>query len=150
MYTFVSCEEVNEGNPEVPGNLIIKTKDVFSGSIIESKSDNIDGIDVWRIKIENNKGSIVEFNWSKNRQDLVKLVGETAPFNYNINPGGDLLELNTALTVASSGFRNERLNSWKLEREDAGMGKWIYSFVFDEISRTVFVNALNGDVVRVN
>lgn len=147
---LLACENNKEVNPEVPEGFINNSLEIFSGSVIERKSELEDGIDAWEIKVENEQGSVVKFYWAKVGQDLIKIVGQTAPFDYNINPGLSLINLNTAMTVAISAVKNDNLSRWILDKDDDFSGKWIYSFEFDEISRTVIVDALNGDILEID
>lgn len=147
---LIACEKNKEVSPEVPEGVINKTLEIFNGSVVEQKSELEDGVDAWEIKVENENGSIVKIYWSKIGQDLIKIVGQTAPYDYNISPGENLINLNTAMTIAISAVKHDNVNRWKLEKDDDFLEKWIYSFEFDEISRTVLIDALNGDILEID
>lgn len=150
LSTLVACEKSNETDLDVPESAINKSLEMFNGSIIERRSEIEDGIEAWAIKIENENRSVVKFYWSKNGLALIKIDGQEAPFDYDINPGENLINLSTAMTIAKSVVKNENVNRWKLKQEDEFIGKWIYSFEFEEISRNVFMDALNGDILEID
>lgn len=117
---------------------------------MERESNQENGIDAWGIKIENESGAVVKFYWAKNGLTLLKMEGQTGPFDYNIVPGNNLINLSTALTVAKSVVKNENISKWELEQNDDFVGKWVYSFEFDDISRTVIIDAENGDILETD
>jgi len=150
LLVLISCEQQNEMSLDVPQDVIDKSLDLFDGAIIEKVSETEDGLEMWEVKIENENGSIVKFYWSKVSEVLIKIEGISAPFNYNINPGNNLINSSVALTVAKSAVKNEDITKWKLAQNENFIDKWVYSIEFDEISITVIVDALNGDVLETD
>ena len=139
-------------NPDVPQNIIENSLTYFSGEVIEEGSGNVDGIDTWEIKIQSDAGSIVNFYWSVVAQVLVKMEGLTAPFDYELMPGNNLINYSTALTIAKTGVKNENIVRWELEEEEEFIDKWMYSFEFDNNGTTaiVYIDALNGDILQID
>ena len=147
---WISCENSDNVNPEVPQDVIDKSLELFNGNVIEQESSRENGIESWQIKVENQNGSIVKFYWTKSGQTLIRIEGINSPFNYNINPGNNLINFSTAQTVAKSAVKNDVVSKWKLEQDEDFLGNWIYSFQFDDISITVVVDATNGDILETN
>ena len=147
---WISCENSSDAIPEVPQDLIDKSLELFDGNVTERESEQENGVDSWEIKIENENGSVVKFYWPKNGQTLIKMEGQTGPFNYNINIGNNLINLRTAQTVAKSAVKNDNVSKWKLEQDDDFIGKWVYSFELDDVLTTVIIDAENGDILETN
>ena len=71
-----SCEEQFglESN-KISQDIIDNSLELFPGSILEQSSDKIEGIDVWKVKIENSAGAIVSFYWQIDGVFLLWLIG---------------------------------------------------------------------------
>ena len=112
---FFSCEEqFGLDQHEVPQNTIDHSVQLFPGNILEKSSDIVEGIKVWKVKIENNSGAILTFYWEKNYAIIYQIEGEKGPFNYEFNPPLDVIVLSTAKFLAFESYSSEVLNSWKL------------------------------------
>lgn len=150
---IVSCSKTNDGNnPEVPQSVISKSLNYFNGELIEEKLEEKDGVKAWEIKIQNSNGSIVKFYWSMTNESLLKMEGLVGPFDYDIQPGNDIINLSTALTIALGAVKNDSIIKWELEQEDDFIDKWIYTFEFDVAGSlvSVYIDAENGDILEID
>ena len=148
----MSCNEDKEASPEVPERLITQTLAMFEGEVIEQEFENEEGIELWEIKIRNPLGSIVSFYWTYSNEDLFKIEGTQEPFDYELNPGMNLINYSTARTFAVSAIKNDEILSWELEQNDDFIDKWVYEFEMNDNgdTRKVYVDALTGDVLQID
>lgn len=145
---FFSCEEqFGLDQNEVPQNTIDNSAQLFPGNILETSSDIVEGIKVWKVKIENNSGAIVTFYWQKNYNILYQIEGEKGPFNYEFKPPLDVIVLSTAKFLAFESYSSEVLNSWKLIRDTSHNNHWIYQFFLENAENPISVKAATGDLM---
>lgn len=150
---FISCEQTdNENNPEVPQSIINQSLDFFDGEVIEKKLEEEEGEKVWEIKIQNNDESIVKFYWTVNRETLLKMEGPVGPFDYEIQPGNNLINFSTARTVAIGAVKSNTIEKWQLEQEKEFIDTWVYTFEFDNdgSSLIVYIDAENGNILQID
>ena len=150
---FITCEQKdNENNPEVPQSVIDKSLDYFDGEVIEKKLEEEEGVEAWEIKIQNSNGSVVKFYWTVNREILLKMEGLVGPFDYEIHPESDLINLSTAQTIAIGAVKNNAIEKWVLKQEEDFIDKWVYSFEFNDDGETVkvYIDAEKGDILEIN
>jgi uncharacterized membrane protein YkoI len=147
-----SCSEENKPLPEVPEDIINESLTLFDGEVIEKKQVIEDGINAWEVKIENSNGAIVKFYWSTTGNSLIKIEGIQSPFDYELNPGMNLINYSTSKTFAISAVKNSSILNWELEKNQSFIGKWVYEFEFEKGSETqkVYIDAANGDVLQVD
>lgn len=144
----ISCDSSDENNPEVPQDVIDNSLDLFDGEVIEKKLEEEEGSVAWEVKIQNNEGSIVKFYWTINGLALLKIEGQTGPFEYNILPGNNLINFSTAKTVAFAAIKNDALIRWELSQEDEFINTWVYTFEIG--SQKVYIDAENGNVLQTD
>jgi len=147
LLLIVSCENPLDKQTEVPGDLIDTTLDIFDGEILERKTDKLDDVDVWKIKIENSNGAITSFYWRKSYFNLFRIVGEQGPFDYDLKPPLDVINFNTAKFLAFNQNANEDLTSWKFMRSP-GEIRWFYKFYLNVDESTITVDAGSGEILR--
>ena len=143
-----SCEVLcgNEKN-ELPQNIVDSSNELFPGKLIEQTSFILDGVDVWKIKIENESGSVVSFYWQKSYNLLFMIEGERGPFNYELMPPLGVLILSTAKFLAFESYSEEVLTSWKLKRNDSYKNRWVYLFYLNHTESPIMIDAVSGDVL---
>lgn len=145
---FFSCEEQFGLNlNEVPQNTIDNSVQLFPGNILEKSSDIVEGIKVWKVKIENSSGAILTFHWEINYNILYQIEGEKGPFNYEFVPPLDVMVLSTAKFLAFESYSSEVLNSWKLIRDLSQNNQWIYQFFLENEGNPLSVKAATGDLM---
>ena len=115
-----SCEEqFGLDSNKISQDIIDNSLELFPGRILEQSSDKIEGIDVWKVKIENSAGAIVSFYWQKNYTILFRIDGEKGPFNYELKPPLGVIVLSTARFLAFESYSSEKLICWKLMRDNS-------------------------------
>lgn len=152
LVSVISCEQKNDTNPEVPQSIIDKSLTYFEGEVIEKEFDEENEIDSWEIKIQSSQGAIVKFYWSSIGQNLMKIEGQLAPFDYEIMPGNSLINYSSAKTIAIGAVKNEIITGWELEENEDFIDNWVYSFEFDDDGQTVtvYIDALNGNILQID
>jgi hypothetical protein len=149
---LAACNDSSETTPEVPADVINSSLAIFDGDVIEKSEDIEEGVEYWEVKIRNSDGSVVEFYWTKNNMELLKIEGTQGPYDYALNPGLGLINFTTASTQAISAVKNNNILQWELEQNDDFIGKWVYDFDFDtggDVTE-VYIDASNGDVLEID
>ena len=144
---LVNCSDDDEpSSMQAPDSVITKAKALISGTVTESEPENEDGVAAWKVDITTDQGAEVEVYCRQDNNTLLRLDGESGPFDYNIDPGSGLIDFNQAKTVAN-GETNEDLESWRLRVEDKYNNQWVYTLEFT--STKVSINAEDGSVLEV-
>ncbi len=148
-FLSLSCEEQfsNDDN-EVPQKTLDVSLQLFDGTISEHNSIVEDGIEVWKIKIQNEAGAVVSFYWQKSYYNLYKIEGEHGPFTYDIQPPLNVLPLSTARFLAFESYSMEKLKSWTLNRSNKFDNRWIYQFFIRGIESPLRIDATSGDALH--
>lgn len=115
---------------------------LFDGTVIENQSDNEEGESVWKLKLENEEGAVVELYIAKSEDRIVRIDGKNGPFTYDIDPKLSLKTFSQAKIAAVTALKNDKLQEWQLKKEDKYQGDFIYTLKFDADS--------NEDVVEVD
>lgn len=149
---FISCAKETTEAPLIPQTIIDRSLAYFDGEVIEKKQVEEDGISLWKVKIQNEDGSILEFYWTIGNQVLSKMEGTNGPFDYEIIPGNDLINFSPAKTIAISAVKNSDILQWELEINDDFIGMWVYKFEFQDNQNIikVYLDALNGNVLQID
>ncbi len=151
-FTLCSCEESKDDFDPVPQTVIDLSLEIFDGAVLQKKQVEEEGAKAWEVKIRNDQGAEVVFYWMTNQETLLKLKGDVGPFDYDIQPGNQLVNLSSAQTVAIGAIKNSALAKWELAKEEDFVGDWVYSFEFEDAGESikVFVNAKSGDVIQID
>jgi hypothetical protein len=143
---FWSCDEqFGIGNDDTPQKNIDNSLQIFPGSVLETSSVNLDGIEVWKVLIENNDGAQIVFYWQKNYHLLYQVVGNKGPFNYNLDLPLDVILFSTARFLAFESHSTEALKSWKLFRDKSFNNELVYQFILKDNSEPITLKASSGD-----
>ncbi len=150
---FYACDKATDNlNINVPEGIIIKSLELFDGNIIEKKSDEEDGNKTWEVKIQNSEGSKVKFYWLVGNEALYRIDGQEGPFDYDLNPGNNLINFSVAKTVAMGAVKIEALVKWQIRKEEKFTDNWVYNFEFNKTngSTTVYIDAENGNILKID
>ena len=148
-----SCDNSqNEPLPEPPQSVVDKSLDYFDGEVIKKSAEVEDGIEVWEVKIKNDKGAVVKFYWRRSDDSLYEMEGESGPFDYEIVPGNNLINFQAAFTIAKGAVKNDNLTGWKLKKNSKFKDIWVYEFEFDINGKDtkVYIDAANGNVLQID
>ena len=144
---FFSCEEQIGLQGDMSQEIADDSRQIFPGKIIEQSSDIIEDVAVWKVKIENESGSVVSFYWQKSYSLLFMIEGEKEPFNYELKPPIDVLVLTMAKFLAFESYSDAELQSWKLNRSQSHKNRWVYQFFLKGAESPKIIDAISGDVL---
>ena len=81
---------------------IDKALDLFPGTVREVEHEREEGIDAWKVDIINDKGAEVEIYCRKDNGKLLRIDGESGPFDYNIEPPSPLISFEKAKEIGDA------------------------------------------------
>jgi len=136
----------------LPDSLIDKSLAIFDGEVQETEIEEEDNTNLWKVKVQNTDGSVLDIYWTVDTENLYKLEGVQGPYDYAVNPGMGLITFGSAKTIAISAVKNDNLIDWELKQNDDFVEKWVYEFDIDDegVTTTVYVDAENGDVLQID
>lgn len=149
LLIFVACEDpFDTADNSIPDSLIKNSTFSFPGEVVETTSANKNGVRLWQITIENEYGSMVKFYWRKSSSNLHSIEGTKGPFDYNLKPPYDVLNLATARFLATNNYTIGNITSWSFEPSLTENMKWFYTFHGDGDTPKVILDAGNGSIIR--
>ena len=143
-----SCNEqdlFNSGN--VPQAVIDNSTQLFDGNVVEKTTSNLEGVDVWKVRLEKNSGAVLTLYWQRKSNIIYRIIGERGPFNYELKPPLNILNLSTAKFLAFESYSKETLDSWQLLRDGNHNLKWVYRFYIRGQEDPISINATSGDLL---
>lgn len=145
----IACQEpFDEGNGEIPAILIENTKNLFPGIVGEISAEKLNGVNVWKIPVENENGSVVVFYWRRALNNLYIIKGTTGPFDYGLKPPFDVLNFSTVRFLATSNYMIGTISSWSFEPSTTQNMKWNYKFTGDGTGSPLLLEAGSGAIIR--
>jgi len=148
---FEEHHEGHEMGDPVPDDIVEFVTGLFPGEIIHGEVIEDGDRILWIVAVKNEMGAVVLFKVSPDPLALHKMIGETGPFDYNIDPGDDLISFADAKEVALLAIEGE-LTRWMLWQKEIDDGLlWVYEFriVSGDMVFEVQVNAHNGELLMV-
>ena len=147
LMVFVSCGDDDGNNSmQAPDSVVNKALALISGTVTETELEEEEGIAAWKVDITTTAGAEVEVYCRQDNNTLLRVDGESDPFDYNIDPGNGLIDFNQAKTIAA-GQTGEDLERWQLRTEDKYNDQWVYTMEYATIK--VFIAASDGTVLDV-
>ena len=147
LFLFSCEEQFGLNDDKISQKIVDSSLLLFEGEVLEKKSTKLDGVDVWKVRIENEFGSIVSFYWQRSYTKLFRIEGEQGPFNYELKPPLSVIVLSTARFLALESHESEELQSWRLIKDSSLNQQWVYQFFLKEKESPVSVNASSGDLL---
>jgi len=149
LLLLAACEDpFDSANDNIPDSFVKNSIIFFPGDVTETVSTTINGLNVWRVSVENESGAIVNFYWRKTASILHKIEGTSGPFDYNLKPPFDVINFATARFLATNNFSIGNLTSWSFEPTPNQNMKWYYIFKGDGVVSKVILDAGSGTVIR--
>jgi uncharacterized membrane protein YkoI len=143
----VNCSnDDDEDALQAPESAVNKALALIPGTVTESEPEIEEGVSAWKVDITTQQGAEVEVYCRQDNNDLLRIDGESGPFDYNIAPGNGLIDFNQAKTIAD-GETDEDLGSWQLRMEDKYNNQWVYTL--EHTTTRVYINAVDGTVLDV-
>lgn len=141
-----SCNEHTIlGKDHIPQKTIDNSLKIFPGNLVETSSSIIEGVQVWKVLIENDQGALVSFSWQKSYNVLFQVDGLRGPFNYELDLPLDVILFSSARFLAFKSHNSETLESWKLFRDKSAQNKLVYQFYLQNKTEPINIVASSGD-----
>jgi hypothetical protein len=108
---------------------------------------NDDGL--WEVKVITPSGAFIKFEYFESTSQIREIHGLTGPFDYDLNPGNDLLFYQDVRVIALNA-KSGNITSWKLEKDESD-NRWEYRFFItaNDGNWELRINALNGQILRI-
>ena len=108
---------------------------------------NDDGL--WEVKVVTPSGALIKFEYFESTSQIREIHGLTSPFEYDLNPGNDLL-LYQNIRVIVLNAKSGNITSWKLEKDESD-NRWEYRFFITATDGNweLRIHAVNGEVLRL-
>ncbi len=144
---LISCDDpLGLEGDTVPDKLVQNSLDLFQGEVIGKSATRLDDIEVWKVSIENADGAITSLYWRKPFNNLFMIEGEKGPFNYELAPPLNVINLSTARFLAFHGNEQEFI-SWKIFLLASNDTRWAYRFTLPDGTH-ITIDAGSGDIIR--
>ena len=143
-WTLVNCS--NDDSPlQTPDTITNKALELVSGTATNSEPETEEGIAAWKVEIHTDAGAEVEVYYRQDNGDLLRIDGESGPFDYDINPGNSLIPFSQAKNIGANSATSETLEYWHLRKEDSFNNQWVYTLEYSNTK--VYVDAVTGSIL---
>jgi uncharacterized membrane protein YkoI len=139
-------------NNQVPDEIAEYALSLFPGEIIEGHFQHNDHKNYWKLHIRSESGAVVRFLIEEDPISLLEMKAEEEPFDYNIEPGEDLISLEEARGIAAS-LNDGDLIQWKFgyEGDDGNFFPfYLLRLLQGDEDFKVLIHAETGEVIETN
>jgi uncharacterized membrane protein YkoI len=142
-------EDVNSSNSE---SLITETQAVQKaqktnpGTVTKTELTTHNGVKVWEVYMITLSGGELKIKYRVDDGTMVEMKGTSPSFEYEVQPGMNLIEYSAAKSIALN-TRNGEIQLWKLEKDESD-NRWEYRF-FISPEWEIRINAVTGVVLRI-
>ena len=128
---------------------IQKAKQLISGTVIKTELTTHDGINVWEVYMVTSSGGELKVKYSLDNGTMVELKGTSPSFEYEVQPGMNLIEYSTARSVALN-TKTGDISEWKLEKDESD-NRWEYRFFILSAGQKweIRIDATTGVILRI-
>ena len=118
---------------------------IYNGEIFKIEKKFKKEIPVWNIEMVTKNGGSLELEISGAEEKLLAIVADEGPFDYEINPGNEIIPLSAAIKNAEE-FTSQKVKKWKLIKFKE---KYEYDFwLFTKSGKAqVRIDALSGEII---
>lgn len=137
------------GDPADLAEILLKLEEIFEGaSITEIEEKEERGLLVWEIHLKMPTGGIVEVVFVQDAGKILKIEGQSGPFDYDVTPGGDFINLSDAFKAAMQ-VKEGEITRWELELEE--QDQWEYEIHLENAEGRweVEIDAFTGEVIKI-
>lgn len=124
--------------------------EIFDGVIIHSERHEFEGKVYWEVYLENEAGAVIKIKLKGEPLELYKIEGEVGPFDYAVEPGGDILTFGQVLEIVYSEAQGDVVE-WRLDYENESGGQvWVYEFEVrsETVRYEMKINAITGEFIE--
>ena len=146
-------DEKEHDNVEVTDSIRDYINSIFDGEVKYAEMKEGDHGTFWKIYMINDEESVIKISLHQGDEiNLVEIEGERGPFNYNVEPGMDLLDLDEVLEDVYRETENGELAEWELEIEKINSEEsiWVYEFKVrgNDVKYEIEINAESGEFIK--
>lgn len=146
----IACSE-NVNNPDSDSNInktqaVQKAQQTNSGTVTKTESTIHDGVKVWEVYMITTSGGELKIKYRVDNGTLVEMKGTSPSFDYEVQPGMNLINYSTAKTIALN-VKNGDIIDWKLEKDESD-NRWEYRFIIS-LEWEIRIDAATGVVLRI-
>ena len=118
---------------------------IYNGEIFKIEKKFKKEIPVWNIEMVTKNGGSLELEISGGEEKLLEIIADEGPFDYEINPGNEIIPLSAATKTAEE-FTSQKVMKWKLTQIKE---KYEYDFwLFTKSGKAqVRIDALSGEII---
>lgn len=118
---------------------------IYNGEIFKIEKKFKKEIPVWNIEMITKTGGSLEFEISGAEEKLLEIIADEGPFDYEINPGNEIIPLSAATRTAEE-FTSQKVMKWKLTQIKE---KYEYDFwLFTKSGKAqVRIDALTAEII---
>ncbi len=143
LVLLTGCPDDDE-DMAAPQSVADKALQIVSGTVSSSEAEIEEGIAAWKVEIRTAQGAEVEIYCRQDNNELLRIDGESGPFDYNATPGNGLIDFSNAQSIGAA-QTTETLMEWELEQEDKFNNAWVYSLEYQQTE--IYIDATNGSII---
>lgn len=147
LTVMMACSDETEPTVMISQDAEMSALELIEGTVREKEKEKEEGVAAWKVEVITTGGAEIEFYFSQEDNSLLRIDGESAPFDYDLNPGNGLLSFQEALAIAAN-ETDQSLEEWRLRREDKYNNAWVYSLEYDNIK--IIINAKTGAILMLD
>lgn len=131
-------------------DLAAELEKIFPGAtILDFELEEERGLMVWDIEVKMPGGGVLEAVIIPEILEILELEGQSGPFNYTIDPGGEFISLAAAIEIALS-VQHGEIERWELELEEDDQWEYEIHVTDGEGDWEMEINAFTGDFLEQN
>lgn len=123
-----------------------KAQQTNSGTVTKTELSTHNGVKVWEVYMITSSGSELKIKYSVDDGTMVEMKGTSPSFDYEVQPGMNLIDYSVAKTIALNA-KNGDIIEWKLEKDESD-NRWEYRF-FISPEWEIRIDAKTGVVLRI-
>jgi uncharacterized membrane protein YkoI len=150
-FSNACTEDVNNFNSSsiTETQAIQKAKETNPGTVTRTESTTHNGINVWEVYMITESGGQLKIKYSVDDGTMVEMKGTSPSFEYEVQPGMNLIDYSAAKNVALN-TKTGIIQEWKLKRDESN-NRWEYRFFILSGGQEweIRIDAVTGVVLRI-
>lgn len=148
-----ACSEdvnsTNNNSPITENDAVQKARQVNSGTVTKTELTTENGIKVWEVYMTASSGGELKIKYRVDDGTMVEIKGVSASFEYEVQPGMNLINYSVAKSVALNA-KNGDISEWKLEKDESD-NRWEYRFFIRSSGQDweIRIDAVSGVILRI-
>lgn len=151
LFVFTACKD----EVTAPANQMSEQQSVQKSlSSVQSSLVSVNRIitnddGLWEVKVVTSSGAMIKFEYYETTGQMREIHGLTAPFDYDLDPGNELLLYQDVRAIALNA-KSGNITSWKLEKDESNI-RWEYRFFITVTDGNweLRIHAQTGQILRI-